>query len=173
MLLLPIQNGNLTNSYITDIVSYTLEYEDFFRMVVNRLWKIGIGKSLLEKPKYSPMLAKKYEGVLKPDSLGYVVTEKLDGNRCLAYFDYIENKWKFMSRNGKEMYVQFDMGNLPKDVIYDGEIASNNTLLTLSSGVALNCFNNTLINDASCPFGVSPVNRVSFCCTNSFKSSSK
>lgn len=124
MLLLPIQNGNLTSSYITDIVSYTLEYEDFFRMVVNRLWKIGIGKSLLEKPKYSPMLAKKYEGVLKPDSFGYVVTEKLDGNRCLAYFDYIENKWKFMSRNGKEMYVQFDMGNLPKDVIYDGEILS-------------------------------------------------
>lgn len=123
-LLKPMKEHNLTERYIDYIISSTTKYEAFFRPIVNREWKLGIGKSLLEKPKYSPMLAKKYEGTLKQDKLGYFVTEKLDGNRCLVYYDYLENKWLFMSRNGKYMHVDFDMGNLPKDVIYDGEVLS-------------------------------------------------
>lgn len=123
-LLKPLKEHNLTEAYIDTVIYPTRKYQSFFRPIVNREWKLGIGKSLLEKPKYSPMLAKKFEGQLKPDKEGYFVTEKLDGNRCLAYYDSLENKWKFMSRNGKEMHVDFNMCNLPKDVIFDGEVLS-------------------------------------------------
>lgn len=123
-LLKPLKEHNLSEQYIDNIISSTRNFEAFFRPIINREWKLGIGKSLLEKPKHSPMLAKKFEGQLKPDREGYFVTEKLDGNRCLAYYDHLESKWKFMSRNGKEMHVNFNMGNLPKDVIFDGEVLS-------------------------------------------------
>lgn len=92
---------------------------DFIEPIVNRTLRLGIGKSLLSKDKLSPMLAKKYEGTLLLDDV--FVTEKLDGNRCIAYFD---GEWHFQSRNGKPMNVSFDMSGLPTEFIYDGEILS-------------------------------------------------
>ena len=99
-------------------------WTDFFAPIVNRTLKLGIGKSLLPKDGLSVMLAKKYESSskLKDDKRGYFITEKLDGNRCVAHFDGI--KWVFTSRNGKPMHVNFDMTGLPKEYVYDGEILS-------------------------------------------------
>lgn len=95
-------------------------YGEFIEPIVNRTLKLGIGKSLLPKNKLSPMLAKKYSG----QRLGAVtVTEKLDGNRCIAYYE--NGKWKFVSRSGKSLAVDFDMSILPKDIVYDGEILSS------------------------------------------------
>lgn len=93
----------------------------FIEPIVNRRLRLGIGKSLLSKAKTTPMLAKKYEpiGILHQDM---AVTEKLDGNRCIASWD--GEKWQFTSRSGKPMKVNFDMTGMPTEFIYDGEVMS-------------------------------------------------
>lgn len=96
------------------------EHGSFIAPIVNRTLRLGIGKSLLTKSDLTPMLAKKYEGQSLQDDV--YVTEKLDGNRCIAYYD--GDKWQFKSRNGKDMKVSFDMTGLPTEYIYDGEIMS-------------------------------------------------
>lgn len=105
-------------------------YGDFIKPIVNRTLRLGIGKSLLDKSNITPMLAKKYEGgILYSD---YIVTEKLDGNRCIASFNKDTCKWEFYSRSGKPMKVDFDLLQLNPDYIYDGEIMSEEqTLLSL------------------------------------------
>lgn len=118
----PMIEQDLTEVNIHFFVSDTLQYSDFLEPIVNRTLRLGIGNSLLEKDDYSPMLAKKYEGNIKKTSIGYYITEKLDGNRCIARYD--GEHWIFTSRNGKEMHVDFDMSGLPTDLVYDGEILS-------------------------------------------------
>ena len=92
----------------------------FIAPIVNRTLRLGIGKSQLVKDKLSPILAKKYEGTTLHTDV--YVTEKLDGNRCLAYHD--GEQWQYRSRNGKTLNVQFDMTGMPEEFIYDGEIMS-------------------------------------------------
>ncbi len=92
----------------------------FIASIVNRTLRLGIGTSLLDKSDTSPMLAKKFEGAFPSDHLGCYVTEKLDGNRCIA--KYVDGQWTFSSRSGKPMHVNFDMSNFNKDFIYDGEV---------------------------------------------------
>lgn len=116
----PMVLHNLTQSNIAKYLSMTYPWAEFFEPIVNRELKLGIGKSILPADGLSAMLAKKYEGNVKYSRMGYYVTEKLDGNRCIAHYD--GTRWVFTSRNGKEMHVNFDMGNLPKEFVYDGEI---------------------------------------------------
>lgn len=118
----PMQNKNLTREYVRKFIKQTSYWSDFFEPIVNRTLKLGIGNSLLDKSMISPMLAKKFEGNIKSDNKGYFITEKLDGNRCISYFE--NGKWNFVSRNGKEMHVNFDMSGLDEKVVYDGEILS-------------------------------------------------
>lgn len=96
------------------------EAGEFIAPIVNRTLRLGIGKSLLDKSELTPMLAKKYEGNMLYEDV--FVTEKLDGNRCIASYD--GRDWNFTSRNGKKMKVNFDMTGLPTDFIYDGEVMS-------------------------------------------------
>lgn len=121
-LLEPMRQGDLTQSNIAKHVKQTDDWSYFFYSIVNRELKLGIGNSLLPKDGLSPMLAKKYEGSVRYSSSGYYITEKLDGNRCIARFD--GERWLFTSRNGKEMHVDFDMSGLPTEFVYDGEILS-------------------------------------------------
>lgn len=100
--------------------TYFGSYGTFIEPIVNRTLRLGIGKSLLEKKDTTPMLAKKYEGTLITEPV--VVTEKLDGNRCVAQF--VDGKWCFTSRSGKPLRVNFDMTGLDTDNIYDGEVMS-------------------------------------------------
>lgn len=118
----PMIEGDLSEMNIHFFVAETLEYAKFLEPIVNRTLRLGIGPSVLPKDGLSPMLAKKYEGEIKQCSSGYFVTEKLDGNRCIARYD--GNNWVFTSRNGKEMHVDFDMSGLPTEFVYDGEILS-------------------------------------------------
>jgi DNA ligase-1 len=60
--------------------------------------------------------------------MGYYITEKLDGNRCIA--SYEDSNWVFRSRNGKLMHVNFDMGDLPKEFVYDGEVMSRSQTIS-------------------------------------------
>lgn len=95
---------------------------EFLAPIVNRTLRLGIGKSLLSKSDITPMLAKKYEGGFLTGD--FVVTEKLDGNRCVAAFNKTSDQWEFYSRSGKPMKVDFDMSGLDTDLIYDGEVMS-------------------------------------------------
>ena len=74
------------------------KYGDFIAPIVNRILRLGIGKSLLTKTDLTPMLAKKYEGNMLHNDV--YITEKLDGNRCIASYD--GTQWQFTSRNGKK-----------------------------------------------------------------------
>lgn len=105
-------------------------YGEFLAPIVNRTLRLGIGKSLLAKSDITPMLAKKYEGgFLSGD---FVVTEKLDGNRCVAAFNKESGQWEFYSRSGKPMKVDFDMSGFDTELIYDGEVMSEaQTLLSM------------------------------------------
>lgn len=118
----PLKDQDLSEANIDLFVSQTWEFADFLEPLCNRTLKLGIGNSLLEKTSTSPMLAKKYEGQILADCCGFYITEKLDGNRCIAF--YKDDKWNFQSRNGKPLNVDFDMSGLPTAFIYDGEILS-------------------------------------------------
>ena len=118
----PIKEHNLTASNISNYIAMTTFWYDFFEPIVNRTLRLGIGNSLIDKVDTSPMLAKKFENGIPYDPKGYYVTEKLDGNRCIA--KYVDGKWHFLSRNGKEMHVDFDMSGLDTSYIYDGEVVS-------------------------------------------------
>lgn len=65
-------------------------------------------------------LAKIYNTEKLPKSDKYFITEKLDGNRCIA--EYTGEKWVFYSRQGNELFVNFDMTNCDKTKVYDGEV---------------------------------------------------
>lgn len=97
-------------------------YGEFLAPIVNRTLRLGIGKSLLSKSDLTPMLAKKYEGGFLVGE--FAVTEKLDGNRCIAAYNKVIDKWEFFSRSGKKMNVDFDMCGLDTNFIYDGEVMS-------------------------------------------------
>lgn len=108
---------------------YCSRYYSMYRYlapILNRWWKIGINKSQLAKLITSPMLAKKYEPgkhcVDKKEE--YYITEKLDGNRCVAIYNFSIDEWEFVSRSGKALNVKFDMQRMPKGLVYDGEILS-------------------------------------------------
>lgn len=122
----PMRQKDLSRENIRKYVAPTVKYSDFLESIVNRTLRLGIGNSLIEKSAISPMLAKKFEGVVRDSKTGYYITEKLDGNRCIAWHDGIQ--WHFSSRNGKEMYVDFDMTGLPTKFIYDGEVLAKGAL---------------------------------------------
>ena len=113
---------NKTQLYTADRERGLNLYGEFLAPIVNRTLRLGIGKSLLDKSDITPMLAKKYEGgFLSGD---FVITEKLDGNRCVAAFNKESGRWEFYSRSGKPMKVDFDMSGFDTDLIYDGEVMS-------------------------------------------------
>lgn len=109
------------------------KYLWFFAKIINRELRLGIGPSILGTTEFSPMLAKKYEDKLGVSSTGYFITEKLDGNRCIAYHD--GENWRFVSRNGKIMHVKFDMSGLNPRYCYDGEVLSREQV-TMSEAIA-------------------------------------
>lgn len=119
---LPRMQHDLSRQNIDFYTQHVQPWYNFFEPIVNRTLRLGIGKSLLPKSGLAPMLAKKFEGQIAQDNEGYYITEKLDGNRCIARFDGI--RWIFTSRNGKEMHVNFNMDGLPTEYVYDGEVLS-------------------------------------------------
>ena len=119
---------NLLNDWSTGMIVAVTQYCRWFANLVapiaNRTLKLGIGKSVLPKDGLGAMLGKSYEGQRLSGML--YVTEKLDGNRCIARWD--GTKWQFTSRNGKPMKVNFVLNGLPKEYIYDGEVMTSEAL---------------------------------------------
>lgn len=117
----PMKSNNFTDLNILQAMSHCQYKQSFIASIVNRTLRLGIGPSQLPKDGLAPMLAKKFEDIKLRDEV-YYVTEKLDGNRCIARYN--GSKWIFTSRNGKSLKVNIDMGDLPTDVVYDGELLS-------------------------------------------------
>lgn len=117
----PKKSNNFTDLNIILAMNHCQYRQDFIASIVNRTLRLGIGPSQLPKDGLAPMLAKKFEDIKLKDGV-YYITEKLDGNRCIARYD--GSKWQFTSRNGKPLKVDIDMGDLPTDVVYDGELLS-------------------------------------------------
>lgn len=117
----PLREHNLSESNIEANCEAVNDYNDFIEPIVNRTLRLGIGRSMLVKDATAPMLAKKYDGqrLISDD---YYITEKLDGNRCIAKF--VDGQWTFTSRNGKPMNVDFNMVGLDTNFVYDGEVLS-------------------------------------------------
>lgn len=116
-----------TNDTITKAERFIgRELGEFIAPIVNRTLRLGIGKSLLSTKIYTPMLAKKFEPFKHRLSVlqSFFITEKLDGNRCIASYDHNLGTWRFTSRTGKPLKVWFNMSNFPKDIVFDGEILS-------------------------------------------------
>lgn len=117
----PSKDCDLSEAHIATCCILVDDYNDFIEPIVNRTLRLGIGRSMLVKEPTAPMLAKKYDGQrLIPDT--FYITEKLDGNRCIAKF--VDGQWTFTSRNGKPMKVSFDMTGLDTNLVYDGEVLS-------------------------------------------------
>ena len=106
----------------------------FLNPLFNREWKLGIGPSQLQKPDVSPMLAKKFDPEKFPQDDSYYLTEKIDGNRCIAKYSIEKAEWTFWSRSGKQLKVKFDMADLPTEYIFDGEVVSEDQYENPSQG---------------------------------------
>lgn len=117
----PMRSNNFTQMNCLQAMQNCGYMTEFIGAIVNRKLRLGIGASQLPKDGLAPMLAKKFEDIKLRNEV-YYVTEKLDGNRCIARYD--GSKWVFTSRNGKPLKVDIDMGDLPTDVVYDGELLS-------------------------------------------------
>ena len=118
----PLQQGDLSNDNILRACKKAQWFSHIVAPIVNRTLRLGIGRSVLPKDGLGAMLGKTYDGWVPQSRMGYFITEKLDGNRCIARFN--GTRWVFTSRNGKPMKVNFSMDGLPTEYIYDGEILS-------------------------------------------------
>lgn len=114
-----LYTDNKSEQHLYEISHLYRETGLFVRALMNREWRLGIGKSQLAQTYLTPMLAKKFDPD-KPQKGMFFVTEKLDGNRCIASFE--DGEWKFTSRSGKPLKVSFDMSKFDPKFIYDGEI---------------------------------------------------
>lgn len=99
------------------------------------LWNFKINRKYSETPDdaddivYLPMLAHKFETKVKKVVWPVDVQPKLDGVRCMAFWDEDNNTWILMSRSGQEYHVQHivDQLNILMEVhqqglVLDGEL---------------------------------------------------
>lgn len=102
-------------------------YKSFFAKLFNRVYKLGYSNRKNMITNLHCMLAKSYPAgvtIIKQ----YYIQEKLNGNRCIAWFDEDQAKWRFTSRSQKEKSYPFDMSALDPAYIYDGEVLSRNAM---------------------------------------------
>ena len=77
-----------------------LDYQRFLVTLLNREYKLGYtNRNNMVTDKHC-MLAKSYpQGVTTTKQ--YYIQEKLNGNRCIAYYDFELDQWQFISRSQK------------------------------------------------------------------------
>ena len=93
-----------------------------YKPLVNREYRLGYSNKAAMVTKISPcMLVKSIPMTIR---LNFILfKKKLDGNRCIAYYSEDEFKWKFRSRSGKALKVDFDMSWVEnKQLVFDGEV---------------------------------------------------
>lgn len=127
---------NAHNMYFVTL-RVPLVWQNFIHKLVNRIYKLGYtNKSNMLTDKHC-MLAKTYPQHLESSGI-YYVQEKLNGVRCIAYYE--DGEWKFTSRSQKPKDYPFDMSGMDVNRIYDGEVMTRNKLtnrdFTTTSGIA-------------------------------------
>ena len=111
------------------------EVQPFMVKLLNREYRLGYSNKAAMVTDKHCMLAKTYpEYVIEGQ---YYIQEKLNGNRCIAYYE--DDEWKFLSRSQKPLKVNFDMTGFDTSRVYDGEIMTKNKMgnrdFTTTSGV--------------------------------------
>lgn len=107
---------------------------DFYIKIVSKDLSIGLTDGTLNKiygdfiPTFDVMLAKKYEDHKHKIKGNFVITEKLDGNRCVIIKD--NGVVKSFTRQGKQYEgleeIEQDIANLQEDnIIFDGELIAD------------------------------------------------
>jgi len=107
---------------------------DFYTKIVSKDLSIGLTEGTLNKvyvdfiPTFSVMLAKKYEDHKKKIKGDFVITEKMDGNRCVVIKD--NGVVKSFTRQGKQYEgleeIESDIADLLEDnVVFDGELIAD------------------------------------------------
>lgn len=117
------------------IYRHDSELQQFYKQVFTKNLKIGITSSTINKvygkgfiPEFSVMLAKKFKDYKHKIQGDFVITEKLDGNRCLVIKD--DSVVKSFTRQGNAYEgleeIESDIANLPLDnIIFDGELIAD------------------------------------------------
>lgn len=100
-------------------------YFEFWYKLVNLEYKLGYSNKANMVTDKHCMLAKSYPKDFRREQY-YYIQEKLNGNRCIAYYE--DDMWKFMSRSQKPLVVDFDMSDFDTALIYDGEIMTRNKM---------------------------------------------
>ena len=107
---------------------------DFYAKIVSKDLSIGLTDGTLNKvygdfiPVFDVMLAKKFEEHNHKIKGDYIITEKLDGNRCVVIKD--NSIVKSFTRQGKQYEgleeIESDIANLPFDnIVFDGELIAD------------------------------------------------
>lgn len=123
---------------VQNFVKYNQEYEDIIYAIVCKDLTVGVTATTINKiwgkgfiPTFDVMLAEKYfdnpEKYL-PQGTQFILTEKLDGVRCVLLFDE-HGEPHFFSRNGKEIMDLVELTQeakqLDRNYVYDGELLAN------------------------------------------------
>lgn len=120
-----IRRPNTTDNEVVLATMLTpLRWQRFFYNLVNREFKLGYtNRNAMVTDKHC-MLAKTYPEFVREQN--YYIQEKLNGNRCIAYYE--DDKWKFTSRSQTPKDYPFDMTGLDITRIYDGEVMTRNKM---------------------------------------------
>jgi DNA ligase 1 len=110
------------------------KYQSLLTEIVTKTLRLGIDPKSINKvykdfvPSFEVMLAKKYEDYEKKVDYPFILTEKLDGHRAIAF--NTDDGVEIFSRQG-QLYeglvdIETEIGKLPKNYVYDGELIAFN-----------------------------------------------
>lgn len=115
------------------------DIRDFMIKLINREYRLGYSNKKNMVTDLHCMLAKTYP-LNTYITQQYYVQEKLNGNRCIAYYDFDQEKWRFTSRSLIEKDYPFNMDGLDIKRVYDGEVMSRGAMgnrdFSTTSGLA-------------------------------------
>lgn len=118
---LPIKQHNLTRENIAQHTRATAKWYTLLAPLVNKSLRLGIGAKYLPRSSTAVMKAFTFPEAAVPGT-AYAITEKLNGTRTVAFYDFEEGCWKYESASGKARVLWFaGMNGLPKEYRYDGE----------------------------------------------------
>lgn len=108
----------------------------FLVPLINRTYRLGYSNKQAMVTDKSPMLAKKWdEERYHFKGKKIFIQEKYDGNRCISWKE--DGVWKFQSRRGKPLNVNFDMESFAGDIgmVFDGEVLTKRGDFNKASGI--------------------------------------
>lgn len=127
-----------TNENITNFCACItkMDLNSFLVPLINRSYRLGYSNKAAMITDKSPMLAKKWdEERYRFKGKKIYIQEKYDGNRCVSWKE--NGVWKFQSRRGKPLKVNFDMESFAGDIgkVFDGEVITKRGDFNKASGI--------------------------------------